>query len=673
MEAKTLKSWKIQSPNHFYPISIQSIGYDTEYAISVYALHTVNTFIFRNFKDAILNDKSPHKCYLHPSLYPECIIDVVVGGSETIVLTKCGKLKYFKSPKKLVNVDYLQNVKAICHCQDGFALIKMNENINDFSIENHPDSFHDDIADNDRKIFHLNFESNISCWSQSAFKIKEIYFPKHVENKLITLLLANNNAKQSDYILFFSMDRDLFVKISPEHADNGDDYNDECITVSIAVCTSEIENFWSINNGNVIAILLKSSILQLIFLNEEETAIKNDFIYLGKEVNAYEFINDSFVYSNGCEIEMIDLMLLETNTLKLQRSKLSLSGIVAFTFVKEFSLLLSISENGNFYGIFLNQIKIDKKMLNKFNEIDETINYDMKKMKIKLLELTDAYNQTIAKRIQNEDTIKVIELKQQQQQMNQRPNFNFHAKCILSKTPLTISNIKFISIKNNLLYDRHSSKFAHIILTTAIYANQFNANRWNLSIKWQNQSNQTKSINLKLPATILSSTFGILLHFDCDYLDKLQIDINTLIKNVDQTLLISFPVQITYDYKNLFTIQSIESTPMLMSESEYKFYSLISLPKKFCFNEMIFDNANQNKNIETNNKHNVLMIEFFEQNLFIICNDRNIELKTNHFHVMRYTKTFIYDTLKCSMVANKLPFRVISNALKEYNVSIFGM
>lgn len=142
MSVKALNGWKLsKSSQPFYPFGIECIDSGSECAILVWAAHSVETLVFRNFKDAIEGNAPVQKSNLLPSLHPETITAVAVGSQESVVLMRSGALRYFKSTRKLLNVDYLSNVKAICCCREGFALIKLDPSGSSIFIEIHPDAF----------------------------------------------------------------------------------------------------------------------------------------------------------------------------------------------------------------------------------------------------------------------------------------------------------------------------------------------------------------------------------------------------------------------------------------------------------------------------------------------------------------------------------------------------
>lgn len=83
---KCLNLWKQQSEQQFYPIGISAIGENMNLAVTTYARHTVNTFIFRDFSEHIGSEKPPYKSFLHKTLFPECIKEIVLGSKEFLVV-----------------------------------------------------------------------------------------------------------------------------------------------------------------------------------------------------------------------------------------------------------------------------------------------------------------------------------------------------------------------------------------------------------------------------------------------------------------------------------------------------------------------------------------------------------------------------------------------------------
>lgn len=686
MSVKVLHSWKIAPTQPFYPLNIHCIGFGTEYAVSTYTAHTVNIFIFRNFIDAIENDKSAQKCYLHASLQPECIHDIAVGTNETVILLTNGKLKFFKTPKKLVTVQYLVSVKAICGSTDGFALIKTSADGMRFFIEIHPDTFQAGETETiDRKIFDISFDQSYcqSTWHQSQFKIKELNIVSQ-GNKFLQFILQEETLIETahDKFLFFSIDNiffGLFVqKIDGSH-----------IVSPIKTCSSNIIDFWPLQNGNCLVLLLESGIIQIIYLNDDENGINSENIYFGSEISTYYLYNDIFIYSNGTMIEWGTIEFDENEkNVNFDRNSVNLPGIVALTFLVDFQFILAVSENCHFYVISIKSNSVASKANDenkKWFQIDTNTKSRFKSLKYELIELNDLNDNLMGQLFLYKQLYDAIKLKRMDLLKNSENNiiYRFIATCLATKAT-SISpydDPSTITVANSLIYDRNLSFFVKISVTPVIYANEFNANLWNLRCRWLNDKRENEYVNIKLASDFLLEPFAVYLHLKQQFLPNFELDINTIVKIGGSYVYLTFPVRTNQpNYCDLIQVvrndsSFLNSRPKIEKKNmENSLVCVLKMCPTITMIELLKEKLIHNKEIDPSTDHSFCII-FLGKRLYLSYDSKTytIQLRCEDPGIMYYSKKILSQMLqkKLTSIGYSQTMQVSTNALKEYCVSIF--
>lgn len=685
MSVKVLSSWKITTTSQpFFPMIIECIGFEAEYAISIYTVHMVNTFIFRNFIDAIENDKPPQKRYLHASLEPHAIQAVTIGANESIILMTNGQLKFFQTPKKLVTVEYLSSVKAICSTKNGFALIKSSSNGTNFFIEIHPDKFQaTELKPNETKLYDISFDSSNcqSSWHRSQFNIKELHFLLPASNQFLTRIFREEvplNELSDDRFLFFSIDSSLFSlqTDSVEH-----------FVIPIVTCASNIVDFWAAKNGNWIAILLNTGAMMLMCLSNDSVEIHHEHVYFGSEITAFAFTNDLFIYSNDALVEWIDIELNEEQVkFEFCRNTLRLPGIAALTVLTEFSIALAISENCQFYAITLPSLeqkgagaaRSSSNNTKKWFAVDRTMVKQLQQLKFDVIELTDAYDNLVRSQSIHQHMFDAIKLKRADDGNKTMTPTRFVACCSATKIQPTLSaceESQAINIASPLIYDRNSSFFVQISMVTVTYANEFNTSIWHLRCRWLNDMRENEYVNVKLTTESLLQPLKFIVHLRQKHLPEFQMDVNTIVRIGKSFVCVSFPVHMTQpNYCDLLQVMPTPSRHSFMPPKTELIYTM-KLPQGITlhdlFHEKVMNQMSKIIQLE-NSSYEIRLLGKRSTLAHKIGDEQTIEFRCNDAGLMYYIKIYVHDIIQRKLSrTNQQIIQVTANALKEYNVSSF--
>lgn len=681
MSVKALSSWKIATTSQpFYPMRIDCIGFEAEYAFYISTMHTVTTFIFRNFLDAIENDKSPQKCYLHATLEPQAIQEVTVAANESIILMKNGQLKFYQTPKKLVTVEYLSSVKAIGCTKDGIALIRSSSNGMNFFVEIHPDRFQATEMPGDIKTYDISFDScNFqNSWHHSQFKIKELHFPLPAANKLLRRIFREEvplNESSDDRYLFFSIDNNLFsLQMDPvEH-----------FVIPIVTCGANIIDFWAAKNGNWIAMLLSSGTMMLICVSNDGYDIHQELVYFGSEITAFALTNDLFIYSNGALIEWMDIELNEQQAkFEFRRHPVSLPGIAAVAIVAEFSIAVAISENCQFYAIKLPSteqrvaaVKTSSNDTKQWIPVDANVIDQLQKLKFNLIELTDAYDNLLDRQLIYRHMLDAIRLKRaDDSNVKSSTTTRFVGSCLATKMPPALTaceESQAINIVSSLAYDRNSSFFVQISMVTVIYANEFNTSIWNLRCRWLNDMRENEYANVKLTTESLLQPLKFIVHLRQQYLPEFKMEVNTMVKIGQSCVYLSFPVHLQPpNYCELLQVMPASPTnPPPPHNTEL--VCTMKLPRGITLN-VLFHGKLINQTSKTNTTENSSYeIRLLGRRLTIkhqTDDPQCIELRCADARLIYYSKIYVYDLVRQKLSRVNKIIQVTANALKAYNVS----
>lgn len=689
MSQGRLRTWKIPKTQSFYPLGMQCIMYDNDGALTTYAHHTVNTHIFRNFSDAINDDKSPHKTYLHSSLFPDRIKDVIVGNSESIILLTNGRIMYFTTPKKLMIIDYLDGVKSICCCEKGFALIKLSKDGTDFFVEIHPDAFQGHGVNVDgRKTYNITFDKIPeleSTWHQTCFRIKELYINpeqnQFLSNIIPVEILANVSANVERY-LFVSMDKS-FCSL---HA-SGDD---ELVVNPITQCSANILDFWMGSDGDYIFILQDDGALEILYFDNVDNEMSKQVFYFGAELKAFHFDNDIFYSSTGTEVMFGELKRNETNNkFSITRKTYRLPGIVAMTYIPNIKCLLCINENCLFYRI---QSQIDENRINsQWIELDNHAQKGLSHVKHDVKSLMEAYDNLMDRKQKQQQLIDAMALKKKDQIAIKNGNettikYRFVAKCEVTRTPpIQRHNDVYenlINVENPLPYDRTKSYFVKIIITPVSYANEFDNDLWYLRCRWLNYKCENEYANNHLTNGMLSKPLTLIIHLQDQNLPEFELNVITMEETSSSSSLhIDFPVRVEQpDYCEMMDI----AIPMMKSSEidleKFAIIGTIYVPGTVTMTELISDKlvpiriaaAPSNRPRKTTDLSNVFIVYLLGMELTGIhyAEQEKLQLLSNSPELMHAFKKYIYRKFQSIVEAtgDRLKLKVPIEILKEYRV-----
>lgn len=620
---------------------------------------------------------------MHTSLEPHTIHEVTLGANESIILVANGEVKFFQTPKKLVTVEYLSSVKAICSTRDGFALIKSSSNGMNFFVEIHPDKFQATEEPNNIKSYDISFDNSgcHSSWHRSQFKIKELHFPSPASNQFLARIIRAEvplNEFAGDRFLFFSIDNNLFsLQTDPE----------EHFVVPVVTCTGDIVDFWVAKNGNWIALLLNSGAMMLMCLSKDGAEVNHELVYFGSEITAFALADDLFIYSNDALVEWMHIELnKELVEFVFNRNSVNLPGIAAITILAEFSIAVAISENCQFYAIKmpLSEQQVtgtSSKDAKKWYAVDRNMVDQLKRLKLDLVELANSYDNILGRQLTCQHMFDAIELKRAdiRAEAGKKPTPRFVASCLATKLPPTLSageESQAINITSSLAYDRNSSFFVRISLVAVTYANEFNTNIWNLRCRWLNDMRANEYVNVKLTTESLLQPLNFIVHLRQQYLPEFEMDVNTIVKIGESYAYLSFPVHLTQpNYCDLLQVIST-SSPLPVLPNRTELICTAKLPRGITLNDLFHGKLiNQPINvIKSDGSSYEIRLLGKRLTLTHRTDDAQIiELRCADAALMYYTKIYVYDIIRQRLTRAKQIVQVTANALKEYSVSTFCM
>lgn len=681
MSLERLRSWKIPRTQPFYPLGMQCIMCDDDGALTTYAHHTVNTHIFRNFTDAIKDDKSPHKSYLHSSLFPDRIKDVIVGNSESVILLTNGRVMYFTTPKKLMTVDYLDGIQAICCCEKGFALIKLSKDGTDFFVEIHPDAFQGQTAEIDgRRTYNITFDripALESTWHQTRFRIKELRINPR-ENHFFTNIipeeiLANDNATMNRY-LFVSMDKSFCSM----HV-SGDD---EHVVNPITQCSANICDFWMGNDGDHIFILQDDGALDILYFDIVDNEVSKQTFYFGAELKTFHLDDDIFYCSTGMEVTFGIFKRNKTDDkFSITRTTYRLPGIVAMTFIPNIKVLLCINENCLFYRI---QTQPNENEINsQWIELDYQAQKGLAHVKHDIKSLMQAYDNLMDRKQKQQQLIDAMALKKKdliaiKADNNETIKYRFVAKCEVTRTPpIQRYNDVEINVENPLPYDRTKSYFVSIMVTPVSYANEFDNDLWFIRCRWLNYKRENEYANIRLTNGMLLKPFTLFIHLQDQNLPDFELNVTTMEElSSSSSLHIDFPVRV--EQPNYCEMMDIAHSTMEASEIDSEKFALIGtiyVPDTVTMTELISDKLAPIRAVADRKKtqrSNVFIASLLGMELIGIhyAEQKKLQLLSNTPELMHAFKKYIFRKIESIMDATgeRLKLKVPIELLKEYRV-----
>lgn len=684
MDVDHLASWKITSAQPFYPIAITCIRHDDKIrAITTYATHTVNTFIFRSFTEDMESNK-PHRSYLHKSFFPERVIDIACGPNESAILFENGRIKNFISSKDVMTVKYLSNVKSICATRNGFAVIKTSLDGTEFFIEFHPATFQSDKPD--EREYNISFEKIIelqNTWRQCRFKLKELCFVAPSENQFLKTIIPSELGavnENNDFYLFLSIDNSFCsVHIIDE----------EPVVNPILLCTTKIVDFWSGKNGDHIILLLESGTLEILYLNTIETNAGTSkwSFYFGNDIQSYYFHDGIFMFSTGLDVEygLIDFKR-DLDSFEFKRKSFCLPGIVAITYLPEYKKMLCVSENCQFYTIPIEMV--EKTRADNWIEVDKDVQRQLSNVKYQLIELTDAYDNLVSQQDEQQNILNLVKLKRDDIEEMENDigevRCRFVAACSVTQTPPiqrhheSHSNIIYLS--NSLVYDRATSFFVTLSISNTVrYANEFNANLWSLCCRWMNDKQENVYANIKLSERQLSQTEPLILiiHLQQKHLPCFYVDISTAVR-AGISVHLNFPVRVDQpDYCELMNVSISQADRAPIKENGKTLVCSVLAPKSIPLDDIFGEKLNLESRAKAMNLNcgeaKVYTVHVLEKTLTASYNSdtETLRLETKDAELMYSFKKHLHRKIETTLsnLGREQDVKVSVEALKEYAVS----
>lgn len=652
MKSKRLRSWTIPPDLHsFYPTAMRCVGYGQEYAISIFSAHTIVTLIFPYLSDAIENDKKPLKYYLHKNLQPDVISNIVTCQNESLVLFANGTVKIFKSPKKLEMVRYWSDVKAICSCEYGFAMIKLTDGDRKVVMEFHPDSFTaNDVTQ--RRIFDISFDEHSgleSTWRNSRYTISEL-----VVSAALFAFIRNEPEKVDDSkrVLFFSVDCNLFLFQPIDDRERIDDTDHEISHV--ASFSSNIVHFWLSNSGEAVILELESEAVSILYPKRDENRLECQTLFLAMNIEASIFFNDIFAYSDGRKVEWGKLALNEVSgKFEYSRSDVNLVGISAMAFLESVNGMMCVSENRLFYIIPMDASK-EKSIPGRFIEINESLNRHLNGVRHEIKELTDVYENLRLQLICQQEVYSILKLKESNQ-LEKNYFVAFVKPVILATHNKTFT----VTLTNSVEQCKTPTFLTNISIFAATYSPEFQTNMWNVRCRFRMADGSCNHINVKLTKDELIQPFDLLVQSDEPIASDIQIEINTIVKIGGHFIYLAFPVKtkILGDLKNSLKFISptsnewsrgsnMKNSPMIVKFDQHITYQLcytMQFHKPISIEKLheIFNLQTNSRDFQNPHKWSIALfdkpitLEYEKKN-------RTLRIKCNDAHVMYFMKMLLY-------------------------------
>lgn len=536
MDSKPLRSWAIPPDLHsFYPIVMRCVGYGQEYAISIASHDAIATLIFPMLNDAIENDKKPLKHYLNKNLQPDQIMSIVNSQNESLVLFENGTVKFFKSPKKLEQIGYLEAVKAICSCQYGFAMLKLSPDARKMYMELHPDSFTaNDIAG--RRIFDISFDEHAgleSTWRDSRYAIGEL----DVSSAFVAVVRnEEEQSEESKRFLFFSVDGNLYIFEPFDGQQRIDDIDHEISHV--AAFNSNILRFWLTSGGDAIVLELESECLAVVHLKRDQHRLECQTVYLAMDIEASVFFNDFYAFSDGSRVEYGKLTLNEVSgKYEFSRIEIRLKGVTAMVYLEVANGILCVNANSFFYFIPLNGVQ-KQAVPGQFIEIDESVKRRLDGVKENLSALTELHDELGLQLACQLEMYSILKVKQ-----NKDPQQN-HFVAFLKPVMLATHNKTFtVALRSSPEHCKAPTFLTNASIFATSHSMEFQSNMWNVRCRFKVANGSVHHINVKLSKEQLIQPFDILFQSDEPILADIQIEINTIAKIGGHFIYLAFPVK----------------------------------------------------------------------------------------------------------------------------------
>lgn len=549
MPVKTLKSWKLtKRAEPFYPFGVRCIGVGSALAVATWSAHSIEMLMFRNFHDAIRRDEANYKIYSHPEADTDSVSDIAVGGQNSIVRMQSGTVKYFASRKKLSDVEYLQNVRALSSCHDGFTMVQLSDDGMSIFIRFHPDTFphHESRGTH---AYDISFERNAchSTWMDAHFVIKEVSMAHLTQNEKLARCLfpdSDDDLTRTERPLLIAIDQNLL-----SFRINASDMDDNShIVHPLVSCSSTITNIWMTDQGDSIVLLLASGAIECLSACENEPKLRTQTIHLNAadEIVAADFGRDIFAYSDGQRVYYGTVRYNSGDgRFQYDATVERVCGVVALTVIHESDIILCISENNVFY--VLSPPNADTNANGQWQTIDDDAQRSLHHFKQNVFELNETFRNLSKELLLQKSMCNATVLQSKYKSATDRCfQAKIKASRLLPKHSLAHSTIY---ISNNSALEPNSY-FYRITFLPIVYDAEFQSPIWNLRLRWRNQCNPNKHTyhNVKLTTDIMLKPLNIIIHMKHETesieLPEVFMDINAPVQIGREFLYLKFAVHV---------------------------------------------------------------------------------------------------------------------------------
>lgn len=342
-----------EMPKIIYALGMHYVENDKKSVILIIGYDIILTYVIRNIRDhpSISQIKLDKMCSIK---LEEEITNIVMSPSLTFALTVEGDIYYFETYKRLTKIHSIQNIVTAIPYKDGIAAISVNSKEVLLKIYSH-DCLTDEYCS--PLILDLSVES-LGCRSNEEIFIKSLVIDDQNKTYFQNLLQCEQLNTKTDFFLI-GIDNQL-LKIG----------FDEDAIFPIKYFPCKISKFWYSKKLNVLIVLLKSGVIEIIYSSDSPPYISTQDLYLGtrnKLICDYLENEDIMIYSDWHRFNQARLTYsTEEKRCKLHNQSFDIKGTIQYVFVQSINKLLIISENNKFYFVGLinpNFNSIDEKKL----------------------------------------------------------------------------------------------------------------------------------------------------------------------------------------------------------------------------------------------------------------------------------------------------------------------
>lgn len=530
MEFKSLSKWNI-SDNTFFPLGIMTIGDSRKAVILCWGLDKVFTFTIKSIEENFQNDSEPSKTYI---LLTDKSIKQIIGTEyNAICYDVDGDVSFFSSYKSLDKLKYLKNVKFLSPCNNGFVIIRHDEN-NKVFLEIYPDVHNQLEIDCSKylKSYDLSWDQLHNSRCDEDYFIKSICYEGNLKDDLFFRVLLNLNEdfeeKVNKEIILFSVDNYIYwLKV---------DRNDEHFIVPLKCCSSPINRIWYSKERKIIFLLLKSGIVDIIYYSEIFKFIRHSTICLGVEIICSEFIEDEIlIYSDGLSFFQTYIEYNEDKQdFELKNlTRIGIEGVLCISYLKYLKKILCLTENRIFYQIDL--LDSNKEKEPEFIEIRGVNSVEIKNNYETGLKLNEKLKEELRRELTNFEKFSIYQNKNVIEE-------NCSAEIIYHRMIPNLDHELIYYPKEKIEFQK-SSLFVHIKIKIRDDVKKLlQSGDWSILINSEIQSGKKFLRKIKITERNSLQILEVFNLNEIFLLPKIEIKLGSSVKSHEESLLLQIPL-----------------------------------------------------------------------------------------------------------------------------------